>query len=44
MQDKQVLVFQETGFQPPVPYQCWEMVENENTLFVSYNKIQNSKG
>ena len=29
-QDKQVFVFHKEGFQLPVPYQCWEMIDNSN--------------
>ena len=32
MQNKPVLVFQEEGFQLPVSYPCWEMIENGNTF------------
>ena len=33
MQDKQVLVFLEEGFQPPLPSQCWEMMKNLSIFF-----------
>ena len=35
--NKWVLVFHEVGFQLPDPYQCWEIIENEN-IYVQHNE------
>ena len=36
MQDKQVLVFHEEGFQLPVSSQWWEIIENANMYLLSF--------
>ena len=43
MQDKWILVFHKEGFQLPVPFQFWQMIEKIKygfLLYVSWNKFQ----
>ena len=38
--EKRVLVFQDEGFQPTAPPQCWEMFENVNTFLCFINSMR----
>ena len=42
MQYKQILVFNEEGFQQPAPSQCWKIIENAN-IFLTFIKIHSGR-
>ena len=42
-QDKQILVFHKEGFLLPVPYHCWEMINNSNTFIFLLKLMQPQK-
>ena len=44
MQDDQSLVFPVEGFQPPVPFQFWEIVDNAIIYLCSLKWIHLDKG
>ena len=39
LQDKQILVICEEGLKPPAPSLCWDMMQNANFFYVSWDKL-----
>ena len=44
VQDELVLVLNKEGFQQPVPFQCWEIIENANIYIYIFKTNQQGKG
>ena len=40
--NKHIIVFKEKGFQLPMPFECWEIIENANIVLCFLQQIQDN--